>query len=576
MTRNDPVMTSTRPRLVVVKGTVPLDSRQLQALKQVFDVIEVHSAAAARKMLDGSVGGVVVCAPGESIVIDGESLPTAASTILERIGHGVGVVDAAGNLLWTDARLKMHDEQVRGEFVRHCLQAMQQFNAPQPAAPDADTRRQSKRMTFSSGGFSFEVIVSPATLNDDKTQVATAVGVLWDVTAARQLQQRLDAIDLAGADLLRIEAANLSHLNMGERLKLLEQKVITGMRNALHFDNFEVRLLDKESGQLELVISVNISPLKIGEKIYARPEGNGISGMVAYTARSYIAPDVRNEPLYKEGLDNARSSLTVPLMFNDRVIGTMNIESGTLNAFDDNDRRAAEAFARYVAAAMNTLDLLVVERWTTNQQITQNVTSELGAPLADLTAQVKALRDTRAGDDALTAQLDDIGRSLERLRNRLSSCTAGPRTILGAEQELRKQERDPLVAGRRILVADDEANIRDTLAELLKQKGADVTSCGTGGETIAALEQSRAEGRLYDVVISDIRMPDRNGYEVYRRAKELDANLPVILMTGFGYDPHHCIVRASQEGLQSFLFKPFRATQLLDVLKKTLAARASA
>jgi FixJ family two-component response regulator len=74
-------------------------------------------------------------------------------------------------------------------------------------------------------------------------------------------------------------------------------------------------------------------------------------------------------------------------------------------------------------------------------------------------------------------------------------------------------------------------------------------------------------------VISDIRMPDRNGYEVYRRAKELDANLPVILMTGFGYDPHHCIVRASQEGLQSFLFKPFRATQLLDVLRKTLAAR---
>ncbi len=568
-------MTSTRPRLVVVKGTVPLDSRQLQALKQVFDVIEVHSAAAARKMLDGSVGGVVVCAPGENIVIEGEALPTAASTILERIGEGVGVVDSAGNLLWTDARLKMHDEQVRAEFVRRCLQAMSQFNAPQSTGADADTRRQSKRLNFSSGGHSFELIVSPATLNEEKTQVATAVGALWDVSSARRLQERLEAIDAAGADLLRIESTSVSHLNMGERLKLLEQKVIGGMRNALHFDNFEVRLLDKETGQLELVISVNISPLKIGEKIYARMEGNGISGMVAATGRSYIAADVRNEPLYKEGLDNARSSLTVPLILNERVIGTMNIESSTLNAFNDDDRRSAEAFARYVAGAMNILDLLVVERWTTNQQITQNVMGELGAPLADLATQVKALRESRTGDEGLTAQLDDLSRNLERVRSRLQTCTSGPRTILGAEQELRKQERDPLVTGRRILIADDEPAIRDTLAELLTQKGADVTACATGGETIAALEQSRNEGRLYDVVISDIRMPDRNGYEVYRRAKELDANLPVILMTGFGYDPHHCIVRASQEGLQSFLFKPFRATQLLDVLKKTLAARAA-
>jgi CheY-like chemotaxis protein len=578
MTRHDPVMTSTRPRLVVVKGTVPIDSRQLQALKQVFDVIEVHSAAAARKMLDGSVGGVVVCAPGENIVVEGEPLPTAAATILERIGEGVGVVDAAGNMLWTDARLKMHDEQVRSEFVRCCLAAITIFNSP--PAPDhstpgttADVRRQGKRFSFGCAGHLFELIVSPATLNEDKTQVATAVGVLWDMTAARRVQEKLETIDAAGADLLRIESAAVAHMNMGERLKVLEQKIIAAMHNVLHFDNFEVRLLDKESGQLELVISVNISPLKIGEKIYARAEGHGISGLVASTGRSYVASDVRNEPQYKEGMENARASLTVPLLLNDRVIGTLNIESGTVNAFDENDRRFAELFARYIAAALSVLDLLVIERYTTNQQMAQNLEGELGAPLMDLREQVKALRDSRAGDDTLARQLDDIARNLERVRGRLTSCTAGPRTILGAEQEMRKQERDPAVAGRRILIADDEPAIRDTLAELLTQKGADVTKCANGSETIVELERNHEQGRPFDIVLSDIRMPDRNGYEVYRRAKELDPNLPVILMTGFGYDPHHCIVRASQEGLQSFLFKPFKATQLMDVLKKTLAAR---
>ena len=41
-------------------------------------------------------------------------------------------------------------------------------------------------------------------------------------------------------------------------------------------------------------------------------------------------------------------------------------------------------------------------------------------------------------------------------------------------------------------------------------------------------------------------------------------------MTGFGYDPHHSIVRASQEGLQSVLFKPFQIEQLVDAVKKAI------
>ena len=66
-------------------------------------------------------------------------------------------------------------------------------------------------------------------------------------------------------------------------------------------------------------------------------------------------------------------------------------------------------------------------------------------------------------------------------------------------------------------------------------------------------------------------MPDRSGYEVFRTAREVSPDTPVILMTGFGYDPHHSIVRASQEGLQSFLFKPFKAVQLIDEVRKALA-----
>ena len=67
-------------------------------------------------------------------------------------------------------------------------------------------------------------------------------------------------------------------------------------------------------------------------------------------------------------------------------------------------------------------------------------------------------------------------------------------------------------------------------------------------------------------------MPDKTGYDVFAAAHKKNRNLSVILMTGFGYDPNHSIVRASQEGLQAVLFKPFKVQQLLMEVRKALQA----
>jgi two-component system, sensor histidine kinase SagS len=571
MTYHDPVMTSSRPRLVILKGTntnVGLEASQIQALKSVFDVVEVHSPEAAKKMIDGDAGGMVICAPGEYLEIGGERLTGAA--ILERIGDGIGMVDSHAALLWTDARFKVHDEQVRSAFVRACRIAMEQFNAP----AGAPNRRHVKRFDFSSDGCHYELIVAPGSLDQTQDRVTTVVGVIWDVSNARQVQETLRKIDAAGADLVRIDPAAMSKMNMAERLKMFEQKIVRALREVMHFDNFEVRLLDRETTQLELVIAENISPLKVGEVIYARPEGNGISGYVASTGQAYNCPDVQNDPLYREGLDNAASSLTVPLMLEERVIGTLNIESSKRDAFNENDQMYAERFGRYIASALNILDMLVIERFTTNEQAAANIVGELSVPLAELTKQVNALRTLRQTDEAVRGNSDQILQTITRLTERLRACAAGPRSVLGAEQELHRLQPDPLLVGKRILIADDEPAIRDTLSSILTQKGANVTVCTNGGETIEAIEKAaKVPGEFFDMVISDIKMPDRNGYEVYRTAKAISANTPVVLMTGFGYDPHHSIVRASQEGLQSFLFKPFKVSQLMDVVTKSLAKR---
>ena len=74
----------------------------------------------------------------------------------------------------------------------------------------------------------------------------------------------------------------------------------------------------------------------------------------------------------------------------------------------------------------------------------------------------------------------------------------------------------------------------------------------------------------YDVVIVDIRLPDMNGYECFVQLRNINEHLPVILMTGFGYDPGHSIVKARQAGLKSALYKPFRVDQLLTELERAV------
>jgi two-component system, sensor histidine kinase SagS len=59
-----------------------------------------------------------------------------------------------------------------------------------------------------------------------------------------------------------------------------------------------------------------------------------------------------------------------------------------------------------------------------------------------------------------------------------------------------------------------------------------------------------------------------SGYDVYRGLRQAQPHARVILMTAYGYDPSHAIVKARQDGLRFVLYKPFRVDQMLDALDK--------
>jgi len=91
--------------------------------------------------------------------------------------------------------------------------------------------------------------------------------------------------------------------------------------------------------------------------------------------------------------------------------------------------------------------------------------------------------------------------------------------------------------------------------------------------TEAASMVRACRGECYDAIIADIRLPDMNGYEFLLKLQEVVEvePLPLILMTGFGYDPGHTLVKARQAGIVDVLYKPFRLDQLLATVEKIVS-----
>ncbi|MCA8884837.1 MAG: sigma-54-dependent Fis family transcriptional regulator [Rhodobacteraceae bacterium] len=122
------------------------------------------------------------------------------------------------------------------------------------------------------------------------------------------------------------------------------------------------------------------------------------------------------------------------------------------------------------------------------------------------------------------------------------------------------------MTGRVLLVEDDSA-VREALAQTLELGGFDVTSAGS---FVAAKDQIASA--FGGVILSDIRMPGRDGFHLLDYAQKQDKDLPVILLTGEGDIP--MAVRAMSEGAFDFLEKPCAPKTLLAVVERALKVRA--
>ncbi len=134
--------------------------------------------------------------------------------------------------------------------------------------------------------------------------------------------------------------------------------------------------------------------------------------------------------------------------------------------------------------------------------------------------------------------------------------TAGPRRSAPGRTQ-------PESAGR-ILIIDDEAEIRESLETLLQLEGYTVAVAGSGGEGLAQMGQ-----RTFEVVMLDLALPDKNGMEVLSEIRLLHPQQAVIMITAYGTVEN--AVRAMQSGATNFIQKPWDNEKLLADVRAAVA-----
>lgn len=415
----------------------------------------------------------------------------------------------------------------------------------------------------------FQVHVAP--LPNAASDQAALVATVSDITAEIVQQQKLAAIHQAGQKLTDLKPDEIFAMDTTARIDLLKDNIRHYTRDLLNVEVIEIRLLEQSTSNLIPLLSVGIDQEAADRKLFARSQGNGVTGYVASTGTSYLCEDAGQDPLYLEAFKGARSSLTVPIMLHDQVIGTINVESPRTCAFNGSDMQFLEIFARDIAVALNTLELLVAQKNNTAQQSCEAIHSAVALPVDHILLDAVNVIERYIGHDPEVVQrlqrivqnARDIKRVIQQIGQRMAPVEAIP---AGCTQQQHAKLR-----GKRILVVDADKTVRNDAHALLERYGCIIETASSGDEAVLLFRNSGLESS-YDVVISDIKLPDYSGYQLMLRLQAIQEPVPMVLMTGYGYDPGHSIVKARQAGLhpKALLYKPFRVGQLINVVETIL------
>ncbi|MCU0704355.1 MAG: GAF domain-containing protein [Fimbriiglobus sp.] len=393
-------------------------------------------------------------------------------------------------------------------------------------------------------------------------RVVQFVALCRDVTAEVEQQRKLDALHQAGRELVELDAATIAEVSIPERVESLKDNLRRLIHDLLHYDIIELRLYDRRTNELRPLLEEGMTAEAAHRRLEALPEANGITGWVAHHRESYLCADAAADPRYLTGATGARSSLTVPLVFSNELVGTFNVESPRLNGFSEEDLQFTELFSKEIAAALHTLDLLSAQQTSAASHSVELVSREIALPIDEVIASAAVL-------------LKQLGDRDDVIVNHLKKIVSNARQVKTCVRRVGDQAADVSVTpaprpltGKRVLVIEQDDRQRREAHRVLEGLGACAETVGTAAEGLALLA-----GVEYDAVLMEVRPVDLGGYDTFKSIRQTRPTVPVAMTTGFGYDAAHSIVKARADGMKYVLFKPYKPDQLvaavLDLPKKS-------
>ncbi len=560
-----------KPKILFLGGGREPEAAIRPLLAERFEVVETESDfRALAHLARESYAGIYVAADhlGSAHQI-GKLLQN--ERILEEMPDGVVLIDVDNTIIWGNGRLREwsgRENVVGGNFYSV-------LGSPEILGPDfcpfhtALATRQASSSTLRCGeNRYYDVHAAPVLEGDSPPQ--NLIVTVRDVTREILQQQKLAAIHQAGIELADLTPDEVASMMVEERIELIKSNIVHYTKDLLHFGVVEIRMLDQKTNRLEMLLAYGMAPEAEERELFAETKNNGVTGFVAATGKSYLCEDTIEDPLYLEGSRGARSSLTVPLMYHDQVIGTFNVESPEPRAFAESDLQFLEIFSRDVAVAINTLELLAAEKANTAAESVEAIHSAVALPVDDILNDAVNVMERYIGHEPdvverlqrILRNARDIKQVIQKVGQQMAPAQAAPQAQLA--------ESRPRLAGRRVLVVDDDESVRSAAHALLERYGCVVETAHTGDEAIYMV-RSLDSGVNYHVIIADVRLPDMSGYELMLKMQDLMEILPMVLMTGFGSDPSHSIAKARQAGLRAELYTPFRLDQLLDTVEQIIA-----
>ncbi len=123
----------------------------------------------------------------------------------------------------------------------------------------------------------------------------------------------------------------------------------------------------------------------------------------------------------------------------------------------------------------------------------------------------------------------------------------------------------------RVLLVEDEELVAELFAETLLEDGHDVVTAGDGEEALALFHEAKAQGRPYDVVVTDMRMPRMDGMTLTIRLRKERPKLPVVVVSGYAPPEQFSALSARQGGPLVLLPKPVSLSRLRSEVRRAAA-----